>query len=176
MMVYYVDFTLLCVHLCGRSAFDTEKKERVAVKKLTRAFESVELAKRSYREIKILKHMDHENVCTCDICIFTCVICCLRCLFALDAYSLWKHQYVHTSSVCQSVVSGVGSAWLHGIHCLKILTCSHPHMLTSSHAHMLTSSHPHMLTSSHAHILTCSHAYIRTCVGDRVARCIHVSQ
>lgn len=47
---------------CVVSAFDSVKNVRVAVKKLTRAFETVELAKRSYREIKILKHMDHENV------------------------------------------------------------------------------------------------------------------
>ena len=53
--------------LIHRSAFDSVKNVRVAVKKLTRAFETVELAKRSYREIKILKHMDHENVCTVNL-------------------------------------------------------------------------------------------------------------
>lgn len=44
------------------SALDTKLKRRVAVKKLTRAFDTSELAKRSYRELRILKHMKHENV------------------------------------------------------------------------------------------------------------------
>ena len=48
-----------------RSAMDTELNKRVAVKKLTRAFDTSELAKRSYRELRILKHMKHENVGWC---------------------------------------------------------------------------------------------------------------
>jgi len=34
----------------------------VAIKKLSRPFQSVMHAKRAYREIRLLKHMDHENV------------------------------------------------------------------------------------------------------------------
>lgn len=48
-----------------RSAMDTTLNRRVAVKKLTRAFDTSELAKRSYRELRILKHMKHENVSWC---------------------------------------------------------------------------------------------------------------
>ena len=44
---------------------DTTLNRRVAVKKLTRAFDTSELAKRSYRELRILKHMKHENVSWC---------------------------------------------------------------------------------------------------------------
>ena len=79
-----------CVCLCGRSAFDTEKKERVAVKKLTRAFESVELAKRSYREIKILKHMNHENVCMTFVYLQVLFVAYVVYLH-VDVRSLWKH-------------------------------------------------------------------------------------
>ena len=34
----------------------------VAVKKLSRPFQTVVHAKRTYREIKLLKHLKHENV------------------------------------------------------------------------------------------------------------------
>ena len=45
------------------SALDTEKNRRVAVKKLSSPFQGVIHAKRCYREMKLLTHMDHENVC-----------------------------------------------------------------------------------------------------------------
>ena len=35
---------------------------RVAIKKLARPFQSQIHAKRTYRELKMLKHMKHENV------------------------------------------------------------------------------------------------------------------
>ena len=35
---------------------------KVAIKKLTRPFQSAIHAKRTYRELRILKHMQHENV------------------------------------------------------------------------------------------------------------------
>ncbi|XP_041050846.1 mitogen-activated protein kinase 14 isoform X4 [Carcharodon carcharias] len=44
------------------SAFDTKSSVRVAVKKLSRPFQSVIHAKRTYRELRLLKHMKHENV------------------------------------------------------------------------------------------------------------------
>ena len=44
------------------SANDAETKTRVAIKKLARPFQSNIHAKRTYREIRMLKHMDHENV------------------------------------------------------------------------------------------------------------------
>jgi p38 MAP kinase len=34
----------------------------VAIKKLSRPFQSAVHAKRTYREIRMLKHMNHENV------------------------------------------------------------------------------------------------------------------
>ncbi|XP_048448835.1 mitogen-activated protein kinase 14-like, partial [Rhincodon typus] len=48
------------VRLC--SAFDTQSSYRVAVKKLSRPFQSIIHAKRTYRELRLLKHMKHENV------------------------------------------------------------------------------------------------------------------
>ena len=35
---------------------------KVAIKKLTRPFQSAIHAKRTYRELRMLKHMQHENV------------------------------------------------------------------------------------------------------------------
>ena len=36
--------------------------EKVAIKKLARPFQSATHAKRTYREVRMLKHMNHENV------------------------------------------------------------------------------------------------------------------
>jgi p38 MAP kinase len=44
------------------SAFDQERQIKVAIKKLARPFQSPIHAKRAYREIRMLKHMNHENV------------------------------------------------------------------------------------------------------------------
>ena len=44
------------------SAIDTTTGERVAIKKVMHAFDKLILAKRLLREVKILKHLDHENV------------------------------------------------------------------------------------------------------------------
>lgn len=43
-------------------AKDTVTGERVAIKKLLRPFQSLVHAKRAYRELRLLKHMSHENV------------------------------------------------------------------------------------------------------------------
>jgi len=44
------------------SAIDTKYNVKVAIKKLPRPFQSVVHAKRTYRELRMLKHMNHENV------------------------------------------------------------------------------------------------------------------
>ena len=44
------------------SAYDTKRQIKVAIKKLARPFQSPVHAKRAYREIRMLKHMHHENV------------------------------------------------------------------------------------------------------------------
>lgn len=44
------------------SAFNVETGEEVAVKKIPNAFHNIIVAKRTLREIKILRHMDHENI------------------------------------------------------------------------------------------------------------------
>uniref|UniRef100_A0A1A7X5M3 mitogen-activated protein kinase n=1 Tax=Iconisemion striatum TaxID=60296 RepID=A0A1A7X5M3_9TELE len=44
------------------SAYDTVTGTNVAVKKLSRPFQSIIHAKRTYRELRLLKHMKHENV------------------------------------------------------------------------------------------------------------------
>uniref|UniRef100_A0A2P2I1S0 mitogen-activated protein kinase n=1 Tax=Hirondellea gigas TaxID=1518452 RepID=A0A2P2I1S0_9CRUS len=44
------------------SATDTVTNTKVAIKKLARPFQSHVHAKRTYRELRMLRHMDHENV------------------------------------------------------------------------------------------------------------------
>ncbi|CAG01722.1 unnamed protein product, partial [Tetraodon nigroviridis] len=44
------------------SAINERTKEKVAIKKLHRPFQSEIFAKRAYRELRLLKHMKHENV------------------------------------------------------------------------------------------------------------------
>lgn len=41
---------------------DTEHNVKVAIKKLARPFQSAVHAKRTYRELRMLKHMNHENI------------------------------------------------------------------------------------------------------------------
>ncbi|KAK2113599.1 Mitogen-activated protein kinase 13 [Saguinus oedipus] len=43
------------------SAIDKRSGEKVAIKKLSRPFQSEIFAKRAYRELQLLKHMQHEN-------------------------------------------------------------------------------------------------------------------
>ncbi|KAI9531166.1 Mitogen-activated protein kinase 12 [Dissostichus eleginoides] len=44
------------------SSINEKNKEKVAIKKLHRPFQSEIFAKRAYRELRLLKHMKHENV------------------------------------------------------------------------------------------------------------------
>ena len=44
------------------SARDVRSDARVAIKKITNAFENAVDAKRTLREIKLLRHLKHENV------------------------------------------------------------------------------------------------------------------
>ncbi len=44
------------------SAIEKTSGERVAIKKIPSIFDMVTLAKRTYREIKILKHFKHDNI------------------------------------------------------------------------------------------------------------------
>ncbi|KAL1020752.1 hypothetical protein UPYG_G00004180 [Umbra pygmaea] len=44
------------------SSYDTKTSQKIAVKKLSRPFQSIIHAKRTYRELRLLKHMKHENV------------------------------------------------------------------------------------------------------------------
>ncbi|XP_058844801.1 mitogen-activated protein kinase 14-like isoform X2 [Acipenser ruthenus] len=54
--------------VCG--AIDQRTKEKVAIKKLYRPFQSLIHAKRAYRELRLLRHIQHENV-ICLLNVFT---------------------------------------------------------------------------------------------------------
>ena len=44
------------------SALDSKTGEKVAIKKIPKVFDILTMAKRTYREIKILKHFKHDNI------------------------------------------------------------------------------------------------------------------
>jgi mitogen-activated protein kinase 7 len=44
------------------SALDSKTGEKVAIKKIPKVFDVLTMAKRTYREIKILKHFKHDNI------------------------------------------------------------------------------------------------------------------
>ncbi|EGW01042.1 Mitogen-activated protein kinase 11 [Cricetulus griseus] len=48
--------------LSPSSAYDARLRQKVAVKKLSRPFQSLIHARRTYRELRLLKHLKHENV------------------------------------------------------------------------------------------------------------------
>lgn len=44
------------------SAFDSIRGERIAIKKLVKPFQNETYAKRAYRELKLMKMVNHKNV------------------------------------------------------------------------------------------------------------------
>jgi p38 MAP kinase len=48
--------------LTASSAFDQITQQPVALKKIMKPFDTTSLAKRTYREIRLLKYLRHENV------------------------------------------------------------------------------------------------------------------
>lgn len=44
------------------SAFDRSRQMNIAIKKISTPFQTPIHAKRTYRELKLLKHMKHDNV------------------------------------------------------------------------------------------------------------------
>lgn len=57
-MIFHLEY----FPLLYSSAYDVKTGLKVAVKKLSRPFQSIVHAKRTYRELRLLKHMKHENV------------------------------------------------------------------------------------------------------------------
>ena len=53
------------------AAVNSETREEVAIKKIGNAFDNRIDAKRTLREIKLLRHMDHENVSLFSFVILT---------------------------------------------------------------------------------------------------------
>lgn len=71
-MQKYLVQTSNMIFLLISSAKDQLTGAAVAVKKIMKPFSTPVLAKRTYRELKLLKHIQHENVCTLRN------FCCLR--------------------------------------------------------------------------------------------------
>jgi len=55
-------YDLINIFNIPSSAVDSRSENKVAIKKLARPFQSAIHAKRTYRELRLLKHMNHENV------------------------------------------------------------------------------------------------------------------
>ncbi|XP_015760552.1 PREDICTED: mitogen-activated protein kinase 14A-like [Acropora digitifera] len=64
----YIDLSPIGTGAYGQvcSATNTDTGEPVAIKKLSRPFQTTMHAKRSFRELKLLRHMKHENVSVYD--------------------------------------------------------------------------------------------------------------
>jgi serine/threonine protein kinase len=82
------------------SAVDNQTGIKVAIKKLARPFQSAVHAKRTYRELRMLKHMNHENVNICFItrllllklvlnlkCVYLSALTLLQVIGLLDVFS-----------------------------------------------------------------------------------------
>lgn len=54
--------TIFSNFICDSAAINKETNEEVAIKKIGNAFDNRIDAKRTLREIKLLRHLDHENV------------------------------------------------------------------------------------------------------------------
>ena len=99
------------------SATDTEKKTpdggevRVAIKKLARPFQSQIHSKRTYRELRMLKHMKHENVSlykSWQLCLYV-FGCGIFLGSMLPQYMALSVSFV--SFVCQKKNLGHFEAW-----------------------------------------------------------------
>ena len=71
------------------SAKDEEGKRKVAIKKVSNAFEDLVDAKRILREIKLLRHFNHENIIR---------IVDVRVVFALSKTHTRTHTHTHSNS------------------------------------------------------------------------------
>jgi serine/threonine protein kinase len=69
------------------SANDEKNKDKVAIKKVPRAFDDLIDAKRILREIKLLRHFDHENVSVIEKAVF------LYMLFFLNEYTFIIYHF-----------------------------------------------------------------------------------
>ena len=50
------------------SAFDSVRRDRVAIKKLVKPFQNETYAKRAFRELKLMKMVNHKNVSYSVVC------------------------------------------------------------------------------------------------------------
>ena len=74
------------------SAMNGETGEEVAIKKIPNAFDNILVAKRTLREIKILRHMDHDNVCERRWCSF---LCFFDYVLAIESYLIFYLHWLH---------------------------------------------------------------------------------
>ena len=74
------------------SAMDNLTGERVAIKKINKAFEHLTDTKRTLREVKILRHFNHENVIRIKV---SALKTCLPWRPWPATYNMYMHVHVH---------------------------------------------------------------------------------
>lgn len=79
------------------SARDQLTNQNVAVKKIMKPFSTPVLAKRTYRELKLLKHLKHENVCSRQLGGKTIVSKSKKNAYALEIGHI-PQRYLHFTS------------------------------------------------------------------------------
>lgn len=104
------------------SAFDAKTSWKVAVKKLSRPFQSIIHAKRTYRELRLLKHMKHENVSGLEALALCVCIFCLKLLS--NGYILCVH-ITHCTDLLTRLVS---PPRLTTLHCFEVCMSLKSHL------------------------------------------------
>ena len=128
-------FTCVYVIFSSSSAFDTVRRERVAIKKLVKPFQNETYAKRAFRELKLMKMVNHKNVShTVDYSVHNMYTYMYPCV------QLFSHIHVHVhvqyrllqytlrggggrGEVCDVIVGQKGF-FLHSCPFISILLCT----------------------------------------------------
>jgi serine/threonine protein kinase len=93
--------------LCS-AAVNTETGEEVAIKKIGNAFDNHIDAKRTLREIKLLRHMDHENVrVMCCACLWTFLVLYILKVITVGVLGLRGQPYLFIQNILGAVLSAL---------------------------------------------------------------------
>ena len=111
------------------SAYDTVRKEKVAIKKLVKPFRNETYAKRAFRELRLMKMVNHQNVSALHRWhVTTCTYMCTCILVNVDMLS----YTVHCNCVFSTLSLSHSHTHTHSLRLLVSITCSlqQPHLMT----------------------------------------------
>ena len=92
-MVRVNKIVLCCSLYCHSSALDKKTNTRVAIKKLSKPFANETYAKRAFRELRLMKMVNHKNV---GGCVWLCIV--VMCNVTTDN---WSTQLVYSSKLLE---------------------------------------------------------------------------